>query len=119
MTLDLTLIGLGWLLATGSAVLWIRKYPQQPLGRGYPSTQRRGWRAYALLTAAGGFVAFGGAGLESRHHWASLAAMPLAYGPVVILAFVVPVLARRRQVRTSAPHNPQGQDGAVGLSPTV
>lgn len=99
MALDLILIGLGWLLAAGSAVLWLRKYPGQRIGRGYPET-RRG-RPLDLLGLAGiAPGAYGGTGLQVRHDggwWVVPAVLVL----LVLIGTAAPILIRRWQLRSS------------------
>ncbi len=68
VALNLTLIGLGWLLAAASGMLWLRKYPGRRIGRGYPETQRG--RPLDVLGLAGfPLGAYGGTGLQVRYDW--------------------------------------------------
>lgn len=115
MALYLTLIGLGWLLAAASAVLWFRKYPGQRLGRRYPST-RRG-RPLDLLGLAGiAPGAYGGSALQTRYHW-GLWVVPAVYVPLFFLGTAAPILLRRWQLPRTP--EPAGIDSSAGVPPAV
>ena len=63
MALYLTLIELGWLLAAGSGMLWLRENP----GRRMRDSPKPSWRSSTLLIAAVGAGAYGGSGLQTRY----------------------------------------------------
>lgn len=101
MAPDLTLIGLGWLLAAASAVLWLRQYPGQRIGHGFPKT-RRG-RPLDLLGLAGiPLGAYGGTGLQVRNDWGWWV-VPTVLVPLVLIGTAMPILLRSWQFRRSTP----------------
>jgi len=116
MALDLTLIGLGWLLAAGSAVLWLRKYPGQRIGRGYPET-RRGRPLDVLGVAGFAPGAYGGTGLQNRYEWGWWV-VPAVYVPLFLIWTAAPILTRRWQLRHST-RQPGGLDSSAGMPPTA
>lgn len=96
----LYLIGLGWLLAAASAVLWLRQHPGQRLGRRYLAT-RQG-RPLTVLGLAGiAPAAYGGSGLQTRYHWGWWV-VPAVYVPLFFLGTAAPILFRRWQLRRTA-----------------
>lgn len=116
MALYLSLIGLGWVLAAGSAVLWLRKYPGQRIGRGYPET-RRGRPLDVLELAGFAPGAYGGTGLQNRYHWGSWVILAV-YVPLLLIGVAAPILIRRCQLRHSAAPA-AGLDSSAGASPTA
>jgi len=110
VALNLTLIGLGWLLAACSAVLWLRKYPGRRIGRGYPETQRG--RPLDVLGLAGlPLGAYGGTGLQVRYDWGWWV-VPAVYVPLFLIGIAAPILIRRWQLRHSATQ-PTGLDSSA------
>lgn len=109
MALYLTLIGLGWLLAAGLAVLWLRRHP----GRTSRLEQSdRRWQSTTLLVAAVGAGAYGGSGLQTRYHWGWWV-VPAVYVPLFLIA-AAPILTRRWQLRHST-RQPDGLDRSAGV----
>ena len=99
MALNLTVIGLSWLLAACSAVLWLRKYPGRPIGRGHPET-RRGRPLDVLGLAGIPLVAWAGSNLQERYHWGWWV-IPVVYVPLFAIGVAAPILTRRWQLRRS------------------
>ena len=111
----LSAIGLGWLLAACSAVLWLRKYPGRRIGRRHPETHAG--RPLLVLWLAGlALGAYGGSGLQTRYHQ-GLWVVPAVYVPLLLIGAAAPILIRRWQLRHAA--TPVGLDGSRGLPPTV
>lgn len=111
--MDIILIGLGWLLAAGSAVLWLRRYP------GWTSTLKqsdRGWQSTTLLAAAVGAGAYAGSGLQTRYHWGWWV-VPAVYVPLFLIA-AAPILTQRWQLRHST-RQPDRLDTSAGVPPAA
>ncbi len=114
MALYLTLIELGWLLAAGSGMLWLRENP----GRRMRDSPKPSWRSSTLLVAAVGAGAYGGSGLQTRYHHWGWWVVPAVYVPLFLIGIAAPILTRRWQVRHAAPQ-PVGLDSSAGTSPTA
>lgn len=113
---DIILIELGWVLAAASAVLWLRKYPGQRIGRRHPGTQPG--RPLTVLGLAGLLpAAFGGARLQTRHHWGWWV-VPAVYVSLLLIGTVVPILIRHWQLRHS-PAQPAGPHSSAPAAPTA
>lgn len=115
MALYLTLLGLGWLLAAGSGVLWFRKHPGRHLGWASPN---RGWRSEALLVLAIAVAAYGGTNLQVHQHWDARWVAVAVMFPIGVFAGVLPRIVRWRQLRRPA-SQPAGLGGSAGIPPAV
>ena len=117
MALYITLIGLGWLLAAGSAVLWLRENPGQRLGR--RNSPKTSWRSNALFFAAIVLTAYGGSGIQRHQHSESFWIVAVVtIIPLVLISAVIPSAARWWQLRRSTPQ-PSRLDGSPDIPPTV
>jgi len=116
MALYLSLIGLGWLLAAYSSVLWLRKYPGEPVGQG--RNPRRGWQSNAVLAGAALVGVYGAVGLIYKYHWGGWIISVGILVPLVTITSIAPVLTRRWQLRRSAA-GAVGLDSAAGVPPSA
>jgi len=116
VTLDIILIGLGWLLAGGSAVLRLRENPGlRPRGNSVKPSRRFN----ALFFAASMLAAFGGSGIQHRHqHWGFFWVVLAVMLPLGLLASGVPWIVRRWQLRHSATQ-PAALDRSAEVPPTA
>lgn len=114
VALDIILIGIGWLLAGGSAVLRLRENPGlHPLGNSVKPSRRFN----ALFFAAIMLAAFGGSGIEHRQHWGFWVVLAVML-PLGVISSGVPWAIRWWQLRRS-PTQPANLDSSAGVPPTA
>ncbi len=109
MALYLNLIGLGWLLAAASGMLWLRENPGRRMRR--RDSPKPSWRSSTLLVAAVVAGAYGGSGLQVRYDWGWWV-VPAVYVPLFLIGIAAPILIRRWQLRHSATQ-PTGLDSSA------
>ncbi len=117
MALYLTLIGLGWLLAAGSAVLLLRENPDRRMRR--RDSPKPSWPSNALFFAASMLTAYGGSGIQRHQHSESFwIVVAVAVIPLVLLSVVIPSAVRWWQLRHSA-RQPSGLDSSAEVPPNA
>lgn len=115
VTRDLILVGVSWLLAAGSGVLWLRENPGKRLQR--RNSPKRSWRSTALFFAALAVAAYGGSGLQRREHWGIWAVLAVVFSFSAITTGI-PLAVRRWQLRRTTPQ-PAAIDSSAGIPPAV
>jgi len=117
VALYLTLIGLGWLLAAASGMLWLRENPGRRMRR--RDSPKRSWRSNALYFAAIVLIAYGGSGIQRHQHSESFwIVVAVAVIPLVLLSVVIPLAVRWWQLRHSA-RQPSGLDSSAEVPPSA
>ncbi len=111
VALYLTLIGLGWLLAAASGMLWLRENPGRRMRR--RDSPKRSWRFNALYFAAIVLTAYGGSGIQRHQHSESFwIVVAVAVIPLVLLSVVIP-----RRCDGGNSDIPQGNPAASTVPP--